>query len=136
MLNPELIEKVLIALAAVSGCSWKLVEIFKPLFNKLKDEDIRGMVKAIFAGILGWGLAWAFGVQTLNALGYNLHPALDAVVAGLLTSGGAAVFNVLYDILKVVKDLLSSRVGVDYAKTDQILGAIKNDGEITITEPK
>ena len=114
----ELIEKTLLALSVVAGCSWKLVEIFKPLFNKINALDIRDMVKAVSAGVVGWGLSWAFGVQALNALGYSLHPALDSVVAGLLASGGAAVFNVLYDILKVLKDLVGAKVGKTFADID------------------
>jgi Na+/serine symporter len=116
----DVLEKALFALAIVSGSSWKLVDIFKPLFNKIVAEDIRGMAKAIAAGVIGWALAWGFGVQALNALGYNIHPALDAVLAGLLASGGAALFNILYDILKVLKEFVGAKTMKSYAEVDKI----------------
>jgi hypothetical protein len=119
MFDVYTIEKTIAALAIVSGCAWKLVEIFKPLFNKIKAEDFRGMAKALAAGVLGWALAWGFGIQALNAIGYSLNPAVDAIVAGILASGGAAVFNILYDILKVLKELIGTKVGINYAKMDE-----------------
>ena len=117
MIDIELIEKTLLALAVVSGVAWKLVDVFKPLFNKIVAEDIRGMVKSIAAGVLGWALAWGFGVPALNALGYTLPLPVDAIIAGTLSAGGAAVFNVLYDILKSLKDLVQTRVGINAVNT-------------------
>ena len=116
-ITPELVERIIITLAILSGSVWKLIDIFKPLFAKILNDDTRGMIKSICAGFVGWGMAWAFGVQTLNALGYVLHPALDAILAGLVISGGAGIFNVLYDILKVWKEYTAARVVVPITPT-------------------
>ena len=111
-ITPELIEKVLLSVSAVSGASWKVIDIFKPLFNKITAEDWRGMAKSLAAGVVGWAAAWAFGVQALNAIGYTVHPALDSIIVGLLSAGGAAVINVLYDLLKVLKDFVVARTAI------------------------
>jgi hypothetical protein len=108
----NLIWKTVGGLAALSACSWKVVEIFAPLFDKITKDDIRHMIKAVSAGVIGWLAAWGFGVVALNALGYGLHPAVDAIVAGVLCAGGADVFNVLFKILEIAYALLKAKVGM------------------------
>lgn len=109
MFDVEIIKQTLVALSVVSGVVWQLVEVFKPLFDKVIDTPVRHMLKSIAAGVLAWASSWGFGIPALNALGYNIHPALDAVLVGVLCSGGAAVFNLLFNILNILKELIRAK---------------------------
>lgn len=119
-MTPEFVLKVVGTLAALSAASWQAVEVFQPLFAKITKDEIRWMIKKVCAGIVAWGAAWAFGIPAINAFGYNIPAALDAILVGLLATGGAAVFNVIFDLLKIWKDYSIARVSLTYTN-DEIL---------------
>jgi hypothetical protein len=90
-------------LLTISLGAERLIEAFKPLFDKIVDSW-RGSVKLIAAILIGFGLAALFRFDMLERLTItNTLPVVGYAVAGLIASTGSTTINRLLEWLKTLR---------------------------------
>ena len=92
------IESFVLGLAVIGGAVYGLVELFKPVWDESKRENVGDTIVAAIAGVV---LCLATGLDVFAATGVPFQvPFLGAGVTGILmgVSGG----RVIHDIIGII----------------------------------
>lgn len=103
-INLEMIKTAIAAVIMLAIAVERGVQLFKPLFLKITDENWQDVAKLGAAILLGFVLAFLIRVDTLTMLGFNFAPVAGYAVAGLLASGGASVWHDILEWLETIKE--------------------------------
>jgi hypothetical protein len=90
-------------LLTIALASERLIEVAKPLINKIQNVELAASVKIIGAALIGFGLAYLFGYNLLLALGLaDIPTVLGYLVTGLVSSVGSSVLHPILEWLKTL----------------------------------
>ena len=97
----ESLTAVFAVLLTISLATERLIELGKPLYDKITSQVWRSSAKLLSAVVIGLFLAFMFKFDLLNWLSIpNLSPIIGYAAAGLLASTGSTTINRLLDWLK------------------------------------
>ncbi len=99
----ENIEQALAIALTLAAASERLIELVKPLFLKIKDENWQKSAKVAGAALVGFGLSALFGFNVLDKFGVTAAPVLGFLASGLLIGSGSSVIHPLLEWLKSIK---------------------------------
>lgn len=104
-MNLEQIIAVFVVLSIISGGAERLIEIAKPLFNKIKSEEWRSSLKLLSAITIGSLLAALSHFDMLNRITIIGVPVIVSYIgAGLISSIGSTALNRFLDWLKSLRE--------------------------------
>lgn len=97
----ESIVAVFTVLLTMSLAAERLIELFKPLYDKISSDNWRRSAKLLSAVLIGLVCAFLFRFDMLLWLGISgLNPLVGYAAAGLVASTGSTTINRLLDWLK------------------------------------
>lgn len=84
----------------------QLLEILNPLIERMvkEDEKAKKLYLNIISLLVGLGLSFGAGFRVLAALGAPTPFVVDAIVSGLIISGGTEGINSIMKFLGYTKD--------------------------------
>ena len=82
----------------------QLLEILDPLIEKIIGSADKKLVLGIVSLIVGLLLAFLAGLRVLEPLGVEVHAILDAIITGMIISGGTEGFNSIMKFLGYSKE--------------------------------
>lgn len=102
-MTTETLVAVFTILLTISLAAERLIEIFKPLIEKI-SVAWQPSVKISMAILTGFGLAALFRFDLLKDLGLGVAPVIGYALAGLVASTGSSVIHPILEWLKTLKN--------------------------------
>lgn len=100
----ETIEGVLAVAITLAAATERLIEIVKPLFEKIPNLDWQKAAKVAGAVLVGFGLSALTGFDVLAQFGLSVAPVLGYAAGGLLISAGSSTIHPILEWLKTIKN--------------------------------
>jgi hypothetical protein len=102
-MNAETLIALFAILLTISLGAERLLETFKPLFDKI-NAAWQGSIKLACAIVIGFGLAALFRFDVLARLTIvGVPPVLSYILAGLIASTGSTTINRILEWLKTLR---------------------------------
>ena len=96
---------VFTVLLTISLSAERLIELGKPLYEKITSDTWRKSAKLLSAVFIGFFLSILFKFDMLNVLGVlGVSPYIGYLAVGLVTSSGSTTINRLLEWLKSLED--------------------------------
>ena len=99
-MDSQVLVTVFTVLLTISLSAERLIELGKPLYEKIAIDVWRKSAKLLSAVVIGFFLAILFKFDMLSVLGVGVNPYVGYLAAGLVTSTGSTTINRLLDWLK------------------------------------
>lgn len=95
---------VLAVLLTISYAVERLIEVFKPLFEKITSHTWQSSIKLLTAIIIGTACAFLLEFDMFWKLGVaSVAPIVGYIAAGLIASTGSTTINRLLEWLKTLR---------------------------------
>lgn len=139
-MNLEQIIAVFVVLSIFSGGAERLIEVAKPLFNKIKSEEWRSSLKLLSAIIIGSLLAALARFDMLDRITVIGVPIIISYIgAGLISSIGSTTLNRFLDWLKSLRNDTTTTVTKtffekDDSSTDVVVKTISSSEKTPVDE--
>ncbi len=107
MFDWSLLDKIVAVVATLATLSVIVergLELVKPLFLKIKDENWQKSAKIAAATLVGFGLAAVLKYDALAQFGLSVPAWVGFLATGAAISGGSSVWHPILEWLKTIKE--------------------------------
>ena len=103
-MTPESLISLLTVMFIVAASAERLIEVFKPLFERIKNGTLRPSVKLLSAIVIGMLVSALFRYDLFVWLGVaGVNEWVGYLASGLLSSTGSTTINRVLDWLKTLR---------------------------------
>jgi len=95
---------VFAVLLTISFAAERLIEVFKPLFEKITSPTWQGSTKLLSAILIGTACAFLLQFNLFLKLGVSVADIVGYLFAGLIASTGSTTINRLLEWLKTLRN--------------------------------
>lgn len=99
----EMVIAVLTIIAMLATAVERGVELFRPLWVKITNQEWQNVAKLAAAIVLGCGVAFLLKINPFVMLGLPYPEYTGWIFAGFLASGGASGWHAILEWLKTIK---------------------------------
>lgn len=99
----EMVIAVLTVIAMLATAVERGVELFRPLWNKIQNQDWQNWAKLGAAIVIGTMVAFLLRIDPFAMLGLPYPDYTGFIFAGFLASGGASGWHAILEWLKTIK---------------------------------